>query len=146
MKLQRMYVSILLIVAATAIAQSAEPDAEQEAAEIEALKDCGANQAAMNLCANHKIRQADAELNELYRRQLARLKGTADEARLRAAQRAWLKYVEADCLYSNGPAEDGGSSWAMSQAYCRAGHMAERIKYLRSYVECTSGGCPGGGE
>ena len=121
-------------------AQSITP--EQEKAEAEALKDCGQSQATMNLCAHHEFRTADAELNRLYKELMARFKKSPNLQKLQAAQRAWLAYVRADCLYQKGIPEDGGSSYAMSMAFCRAGHMKERITYLKSYVACTQNGCP----
>jgi uncharacterized protein YecT (DUF1311 family) len=130
----------ILFASGIALAQSISPEQLKE--EAEALKDCGANQNSMNLCAHHEFRTADAELNRLYKELMERFKGLPSGERLKVAQRAWLRFVDADCLYQSGPPGDGGSSYNMEIAFCRAGHMRERIKALASYVSCTQNGCP----
>ena len=62
------------------------------------------DQTSMNICANEEYRRADTELNRVWPRALERVKeldrdGANGEAerRLRAAQRAWIAYRDAQC-------------------------------------------------
>ncbi|KAF0187753.1 MAG: hypothetical protein FD168_2361 [Desulfobulbaceae bacterium] len=104
---------------------------------------CDKNQMNMNICSYYDFKVLDTKLNEVYRTQIERLKGTPHEKRLIHAQRAWLNYVEADCLYQNGPREESGSIWSLEQNTCKSAHFNARIKLLESFLECTSNGCPG---
>lgn len=119
-------------------------DPAQADRELEALKHCDADQASLHICASAEQRRLDNELNRLYQQQMARLADEpADAQALRQAQRAWLKYVEADCLYQNGPSSEGGSIWPMLNVQCWTQHLKPRIELLRSYVNCTQDGCKG---
>jgi uncharacterized protein YecT (DUF1311 family) len=115
----------------------------QEAIEQEAIQDCDANQTNMNLCSYRGYKALDDELNLLYKAQLERLKGTKDAKRLINAQKAWLKYIEADCLYQNGPREESGTIWPRDQNWCLSDHLRQRIKLLNLFLDCTDNGCPG---
>jgi uncharacterized protein YecT (DUF1311 family) len=70
----------------------------------------------MNICADKDYRQADAALNRTYKETL---KGedahTADL--LRKAQRAWIAFRDAECVYQNAENE-GGSIYPMVYAGC----------------------------
>jgi uncharacterized protein YecT (DUF1311 family) len=114
-------------------------DAEKQAF----AEGCDKNQTNMNICSTYDFKALDAQLNAAYRRQLARLKGTPYAARFVRAQKAWLAYVEADCLYQNGPREDSGSIWALQQNSCKSDHFVERIKLIKVFLDCTDNGCPG---
>ncbi len=134
----------LLFLLVSIISFAADRDGEvQEQLELEAMKDCGANQSNMNLCSYHMYKKLDDELNLLYKSQRERLKGTKHEKRFVEAQRAWLKYVDADCLYQNGQRSESGTIWPLMQNICLSGHTGTRIELLKSYLSCTQNGCPG---
>lgn len=114
----------------------------QDEIEKEALNHCDRDQLSMNLCSHHEYKVADAELNDLYRQQMSRLR-PEEAARFKTAQRAWLKYVEADCLYQNGPREESGTIWPMEQNGCLTGHTSQRASLIKEFLACTSNGCPG---
>ena len=65
------------------------------------------------LCVDVALTRVDRELNEVYQRALA---ATDKEAGLRAAQRAWVAYRDADC-------ESGLSEAALGAAKWRTGHV-----------------------
>ena len=94
---------------------------------------CGLNQHNLHVCASYDFRVQDTRLNALYRQQMARLKDAPeDRKRLQDAQRAWLKYTDADCLYQNGTIGESGSIWPMLELTCRTAHWKVRIDILQS--------------
>jgi uncharacterized protein YecT (DUF1311 family) len=92
-------------------------------------------------CALAEYKALDAQLNNFYRRQLALLKDSADEKRLLDAQRAWLRYVEADCLYEVGTPQEAESNWAFGSNVCKSAHLKQRIEKLKAYLLCESEEC-----
>ena len=91
------------------------------------------NQHAMNQCAASAFRQADAELNKIYR-QLMNDAGTAEKAKLRAAQLAWIKFRDAHCDYESF-GNTGGSIYPMVYSFCLAGVTAERTKQFKEILK-----------
>jgi uncharacterized protein YecT (DUF1311 family) len=73
-------------------------------------------QLALTACANSAYRRADADLNRTYGRVLARV-SAVDRAKLRTAQRAWLRFRDAQCTFE-AAAYDGGSMQPMVKALC----------------------------
>ena len=99
-----------------------------------------ATQLALNQCAVAALTTADAEMNRLYREQMAYLDAQRSK-RLQASQRAWLKYRDSTCLYENGPRAESGSIWPMQTALCQAKLTRQRNELLRAYVACRQDGC-----
>lgn len=77
------------------------------------MRNCEANQSNLNLCSYRRYKQLDERLNALYQIQLKRLRGSEQEKPFIEAERAWLKYINADCLYQNGPREESGTIWPL---------------------------------
>ena len=71
---------------------------------------------ALTSCADSAYHRADADLNRTYRRVLTRL-SHADRAKLRAAQRAWVRFRDAQCTFE-AAAYDGGSMQPMVESLC----------------------------
>ena len=133
-----------LMISLPPIAAGADRDGpEQEAIEKEAMRNCEANQSNLNLCSYKRYKQLDERLNALYQIQLKRLRGSEQEKRFIEAERAWLKYINADCLYQNGPREESGTIWPLLQNNCLSHHLQQRIDLLQSFVNCTQDGCLG---
>ncbi|HEV2865582.1 MAG TPA: lysozyme inhibitor LprI family protein [Allosphingosinicella sp.] len=99
------------------------------------------NQAEMNRCAGLRFERADAELNRVYR-EAVRQEQAADreetgygdmhptyEEALRAAQRAWVAFRDAQCEYESFEAR-GGSMQPMLYEGCRARMTQERTREL----------------
>ncbi|MDB6143461.1 MAG: lipoprotein [Pseudomonas sp.] len=103
---------------------------------------CDANQSAMNACAGKDLAKLDADLNTLYKAQMAYLKTPARQQALKNAQLKWIAYRDADCLYQAGKREDSGSIWPLVQAQCLASHTQVRVEQLKAYVACRAEGCP----
>ena len=102
--------------------------------------DCGnaVTQADMNECAARSSRDADAELNRLWP-QVVRQMQTSDregssngegERRLRAAQRAWIAFRDAQCQLE-GVEALGGSMESMLVYGCVAQMTERRVNELR---------------
>lgn len=104
--------------------------------------DCDANQAAMNRCAAVELARLDRQLNETFKNQLAWLQGTQKKLEFRSAQRHWIVFRDADCLYQVGKVADAGSLGPMLQARCLAAHTEVRIRQLQAYTACRQERCP----
>jgi uncharacterized protein YecT (DUF1311 family) len=113
--------------APTAAVQDNEDDADRE-------DPCpGSNsQHELNRCAARARDKADAELNKVYR-ELLKDTGTAERAKLRAAQLAWIKFRDAHCDYES-VGNQGGSIYPMVYSFCLARVTAERTERLREIL------------
>lgn len=104
--------------------------------------DCNGTQSEMNECAASGYRQADAALNSVYQRLVARLTEPG-RARLREAQRAWVAYRDEECDFMSSGVE-GGSVQPMIAAMCLEAETRSRTAALRSILVCKEGdlSCP----
>jgi uncharacterized protein YecT (DUF1311 family) len=83
----------------------------------------------MNICADKDYRKADGALNATYAATMKGLdKPTADK--LRAAQREWIKFRDAECVYLNAKNE-GGSIYPMVYSGCLTRLTKIRTQQLR---------------
>jgi len=132
MTIRKAYFAFVLLSALAGTAGSTPPPS-RDAREQEALEDgCDRSQMNMNICSFYDYKVLDAELNTNYTRQLARLKGSQAAKRLIAAQRAWLRYAESDCLYQTGPAKSlAASGHSSTTLACRLTSSGE-LQSLRS--------------
>lgn len=99
-------------------------------------------QQEMNACSGVRYQAADKEMNKLYQQLMQRLSKPSQE-KLRASQRAWLKYRDAAYAYEiewNGPCE--GTICPLWENQTLTELTNQRIERLRSYVSCTDNGCP----
>ncbi|MCO8160619.1 lysozyme inhibitor LprI family protein [Pseudomonas sp. 21LCFQ010] len=104
--------------------------------------DCEDNQAAMNRCAAVELARLDRQLNETFKNQLAWLQDARKKLELRSAQRQWIAFRDADCLYQVGKLADAGTLGPMLQARCLAAHTEARVRQLQAYTACRQQGCP----
>jgi uncharacterized protein YecT (DUF1311 family) len=132
--MNRLCVAAAICIAAVATSQAQATDSQQDAMVKDALTHCDRDQLSMNLCSGHEYQILDTKLNGLYRQVLSKVHGSPREQRLIAAERAWLKYVEADCLYQNGPREESGTIWPLQQYECLSAHTRQRIALLESFI------------
>lgn len=92
-------------------------------------------QLEMNNCAHQEYVKADAEMNRVYKQLMSVL--TADQAKdqtkLREAQRAWVKYRDANCE-SESSLNEGGTIYPMVYDFCLASMTEERTKRLRDML------------
>jgi uncharacterized protein YecT (DUF1311 family) len=87
-------------------------------------------QQEMNICADKDYRKVDAVLNAVYR---DAMKGLEDHDRglLREAQRAWIKFRDAECTYTSA-SNEGGSIYPLVYSGCLTELTKARIKQLRA--------------
>jgi uncharacterized protein YecT (DUF1311 family) len=108
--------------------------------------DCSkaADQSTMNSCANQAYKKSDRALNDIYNQIQHRLKddpGTGKK--LTAAQKAWIQFRDSECNFAaSGVA--GGSIAPMIQSECADSLTQDRIKQLKTYLNCQEGdtSCP----
>jgi uncharacterized protein YecT (DUF1311 family) len=86
----------------------------------------------MEGCAERKILQTDAQLNDLAKSIFPLLGNATARRRFNAAQRSWLGYRRADCL-SMSDVFQGGSEAPVVAAQCDASRNVTRIKDLRAF-------------
>lgn len=92
MKLSVLLSSVLLcfLVASNAAAQDTQP--------LDPCKDAQTT-VEMHECAGKEYKQADAELNAIYKQLMSSLSDKEHQAFLKSAQQAWLKYRDANCEF-----------------------------------------------
>ena len=84
----------------------------------------------MNICADKDYRKADAELNRVYKKTVAGLDGHSRDL-LRASQREWIKFRDAECIYQSAQNE-GGSIYPLVYAGCLTALTMERTKQIKA--------------
>ncbi len=96
----------------------------------------------LNACASADFKKADTELNAAYAVVHARL-SKAGQKRLRDAERAWISYRDAECMFRSS-GDDGGSAAVMVDLQCQAELIYQRAKYLETVKTCEDGdlSCP----
>jgi uncharacterized protein YecT (DUF1311 family) len=90
-------------------------------------------QTEMNICAGKEYKTADAALNKVYQ-QLVAILNVEEKAQLKAAQTAWIKYRDANCVFV-GDQYKGGSIRPMIQGLCLADVTQNRTVELRAQIK-----------
>lgn len=134
MKTLPSFLSLSVLLAATLQPAAAQdkPDCNNAMTQLE-----------MNQCAGIDFQKADAELNAVYKKAMAKmretdsylsddLKGAADA--LRDAQRAWIPFRDKACE-AYGFLARGGSMESMLVSNCRTDVTEQRIKQLNELVQ-----------
>jgi uncharacterized protein YecT (DUF1311 family) len=88
-------------------------------------------QSEMNQCAIDEFNKADAEMNKVYQQLLLK---TDRQEKLKAAQRAWVAFRDADCEYAASISE-GGSMEAGLRYGCYATATKTRTNQLRASLK-----------
>ena len=84
----------------------------------------------MNICADKDYRKADSELNAVYRDTMHGLDKHSQDL-LRASQREWIKFRDAECTYVSAQNE-GGSIYPMVYSGCLTTMTRDRVKQLKA--------------
>jgi uncharacterized protein YecT (DUF1311 family) len=87
----------------------------------------------MNQCAEKDYQAADKKLNEVYKKVVAVQEG--DAAKLKAAQRAWIGFRDAQCTFETADSE-GGSIQPLEYSMCLTKLTAARAKQFNDYLAC----------
>ena len=96
-------------------------------------------QSALNECAGAAFRAADAQLNAVYRKLTARLAGGPGARSLVEAQRAWVRFRDAECELATSDNE-GGSIRPMLTSACMESMTRRRTAALEEYMGCKRDG------
>jgi uncharacterized protein YecT (DUF1311 family) len=99
-------------------------------------------QQQMNVCSGAKYQAADKQMNDLYQQLIKRLSKDSGN-KLRASQRAWLKYRDTAFTYEvewNGPCQGTICPYEANTVMTEL--TEQRIERLQNYVNCTDNGCP----
>lgn len=93
-------------------------------------------QIEMNECYNQQAKKADAELNVVYRKLMSALDQNS-QAKLKAAEIAWIKYRDANCAFVAG-VNEGGSVYLTAVSVCTADMTHKRINELKDILAESS--------
>lgn len=109
-------------------------------------EDCAnaSTQMELNSCADRSFRAADAELNRTYRALEQRVT-TPGAAKLKAAQRAWIAYRDAQCTFESAGTE-GGSIHPMIVSGCLETLTRAQTERLAGQLNCEEGDTSCGGQ
>ncbi|MBS9476144.1 lysozyme inhibitor LprI family protein [Ancylobacter radicis] len=108
-------------------------------------QDCtDATQMGLDECAGAAYKKADAELNAVYGKIVARIgPDAATRAGLVKAQKAWIAFRDAECAF-RASGTVGGSLYPMALALCLAEMTTQRVAGLAPLLACREGdtSCP----
>lgn len=97
-------------------------------------------QTTLNECAAAEFRAADARLNAAYRKVTGRLTEESARRSLVEAQRAWIRFRDAECGFDTNVYE-GGSIRPMMVSECLKRLTEQRTADLNTYLSCNQDGC-----
>jgi uncharacterized protein YecT (DUF1311 family) len=115
------------------------PCLAQDSAQYLACNQKAKTQPEINQCANDEAARVDAELNDVYRKLLAKAASDPDAvAKIKAVERAWIVYRDAylEAMY---PAKDKqaeyGSEYPMDLAVLRAKLTRQQVAALNDLLQ-----------
>ncbi|MGQ7262532.1 lysozyme inhibitor LprI family protein [Vreelandella sp. V005] len=96
-------------------------------------------QAELTECSAQAYQTADDALNEVYQVLVDQLSNNAASLeKLRAAQRAWIGFRDAECAFESSAVE-GGSAQPMVRNGCLEELTEARTEALREHASCEEG-------
>lgn len=101
-------------------------------------------QLEMNERAGSGLRQAEARMDAVYAKVLARISNAGKE-NLQSAQETWLRFRDQECEFET-MGTKGGSIHPMVVAECRRRLTDQRIKDLEAQANCQEGNVSCGGQ
>jgi len=96
----------------------------------------------MNKCATQDLREADAELDQVYRQLVAKFADDRDgAARIKKAEEAWVAFRDAqvEALFPESDRAKRGSAFPMCRALALTRLTRERTKALGAMLESREG-------
>lgn len=93
------------------------------------------DQSTMNMCADKDYQAADKKLNEIYGKLMTALDDAKYKAKLKAAEKAWIQYRDAECTFEVAENE-GGSIYPLVYAGCATRLTDVHAKELQTYLSC----------
>lgn len=128
--LWRMNRRTALIVAATLYVSNSAAAIDRELTEefSKCLNQANGVTSEMISCVLAETTRQDAQLNEQYKKLMSKLSDERSKA-LIEAQRAWIRFRDANCGFYNDP--QGGSAAQLSSHECFLNVIADRVKELK---------------
>ena len=96
--------------------------------------DAAMTQLDLNQCYGDQFRKADAHLNKVYANLIKQMRGEIAVQKLKAAEKAWIRYRDLHCEGAKSEF-DGGSMSPMVWAQCMAMTTEHRIEELKAAYE-----------
>jgi len=90
----------------------------------------------INICASRAYDAADARLNQIYRKLIARL-DASEAAQLKNAERSWIGYRDSECRYTV-RLNEGGSIYPTVWFGCLTQQTESRTKVLKAHLDCIN--------
>jgi len=94
----------------------------------------GETTADMKMCTARKYKQADDELNKVYRELMLKLDDEGHKASLKTAQVAWLKYRDTNCDFES-YLNRGGSIYSVVVGDCMTSMTISRTEELKEQIK-----------
>jgi uncharacterized protein YecT (DUF1311 family) len=94
----------------------------------------GETTAEMKQCAAKEYKQADDELNRVYRQLLSKLDDEGHRSALKTAQQAWLKYRDSNCDFES-YLNRGGSIYSVVVTDCMTSMTISRTKEMKDEIK-----------
>ena len=88
----------------------------------------------MKQCAAKRYKQADDELNVVYRRLMSKLDDEGHKTSLKTAQQAWLKYRDGNCEFES-YLNRGGTIYSVVLTECMTSLTTSRTKELKQQID-----------
>ncbi|MBV9863225.1 MAG: DUF1311 domain-containing protein [Alphaproteobacteria bacterium] len=103
------------------------------------LKDCSAlgTTSALDQCYGERYKQADAMLNDVYRRLLGKL-DPSTQTLLRQAEEAWIAFRDKECAFETA-GTNGGSIHTMEVSICLTAQTQAHTAALSKQLNCPEG-------
>ena len=88
----------------------------------------------MKQCSAMKFKQADEELNKVYKQLMAKLDDEGHKSSLKTAQLAWLNYRDTNCDFES-YLNRGGSIYAVIVTECKTSMTTSRTRQLKEQIK-----------
>ena len=88
----------------------------------------------MKQCSAKKFKQADDELNKVYRQLMSKLDDEGHKTSLKTAQLAWLNYRDTNCDFES-YLNRGGSIYSVVVTECRTSMTTSRTRQLKEQIK-----------
>jgi len=93
----------------------------------------GETTADMKMCSARKYKEADDELNKVYRALMSKLDDEGHKTSLKTAQQAWLKYRDSNCDFES-YLNRGGTIYSVVVSGCMTSMTNSRTKELKEEI------------
>ena len=91
----------------------------------------------MKRCAARKYKEADDELNKVYRDLMSKLENEGHKTSLKTAQQAWLKYRDSHCVFVSYLYE-GCTLYPVVLTDCRTALTSSRTKEIKEEIKALN--------